>query len=353
MFKKLLNLFNSDKEEEKPKSNTQSQQKTYSHPADDDDDDDEDSDDDDDFDDDDDEDDDDDPMYNFTDPSESKGAHVELDPETLHGKNYTIEEFDAEVERRVQKQIKEEQADGEEPDEYDIKDYKFNHRREVYLQWTGANTEQMIAWENKHSFEQTGVHAFGATAHDENNPLLQPIHGITLQDFAAIAYYLGTGMDMDTMLKALGAEKALWDEANVLWTKRMQEDTTFAVVNLYGKYFQEAEKHPKLSAAKPEVSEKGAETLQRMKEDRHFFIDVQAELNAAYEYGIDGAQQMLDKYGIHVGDMATISAYYTEVDGSNYEQTNHFAILLDKKMKEYADKYAQEQGGNIADDIEF
>ncbi|WP_029903936.1 DUF6620 family protein [Prevotella sp. 10(H)] len=357
MLKKLLALFGIGKEEDdKPAANSYTQPKpTYPQADVDEDDEDEDEDEDnDDIDNDDsDDDDDNDPMYQDSDPSENTGA-TDLDPVTLHGKHYTIEEFDAEVERRVQKQVKEEIADGEEPDEHDIKDYKFEHRRAVYIQWNKASTQQMIDFEALHSFEQTGIHSFSNTPHDENNPLLQPIHGVTLQDYAAIMSKIGTGMDMDTMLKTLGVDKAAWEEASVLWTKRMQEDLTFAVVNLYGKYFKEADDHPKLGASlQPEISETGLTTLERMKADREFFTDVQAEMNAAYEYGIDGAQQAFEKYGVNIGDISKIALHYSEIDGNNMEQMDKWARLLDRKMKEYADKYAAEQGGNIADDIEF
>ena len=345
MLKKLLALFGIGKDEDsKPETNHYSQNRTSSRNDDDDDDDDNDDDDSDD-------DDDDDPMYADRDPSENKGA-TDLDPVTLHGKHYTIEQFDAEVERRVQKQVAEEKADGEDLDENDIKDYKFEHRRSVYVQWNKANTQQMIDWEALNSFEQTGVHAFSNTPHDENNPLLQPIHGVTLQDMAAATAKLGTGMTIEAIINAIGVDKAAWEEASILWTKRMQEDSTFAVVNLYGKYFKEADSHPKLSAiAQPEQSEAGKETLERMKTDREFFIDVQAEMNAAYEYGIDGAQQAFEKHGVNIGDIGKVTMYYAEKDGNNSSQK--WDELLDRKMKEYADKYAAEQGGNIADDIEF
>ena len=188
MLKKLLALFGIGKEEDdnKPKA-SYSQPKPAARPKDDDDDDDDDSDDD--GDDDNDMDDDDDPMYEFPDPSENEGAK-DLDPVTLHGKHYTIEEFDAEVERRIKKQVAEEKADGEDPDEYDLKDYKFNHRRQVYIQWNKANTQQMMDWEALNSFEQTGIHAASNTPHDADNPLLQPIRGGSLQDYSAIAFYL-------------------------------------------------------------------------------------------------------------------------------------------------------------------
>lgn len=68
-----------------------------------------------------------------------------------------------------------------------------------------------------------------------------------------------------------------------------------------------------------------------MNQDPEFFIDVQAEMNTAYEYGIDGAQQALEKYDIHAGDIGQIALFYATQDGNNYEQANRWAILLDKK----------------------
>ncbi len=348
MIKKLLALFGIGKEEEQPRQSSYPQPKPAPRSIID-----EDEDDEDDFDNDD-NDEDDDPMYQGADPSENKGA-VDLDPETLHGKHYTIEEFDAEVERRVQKEIKDDEADGDKPTKHDIDNYRFNHRRDVYVQWNKANTQQMLDFEQLHSFEQLGYHAFGKTEHDENNPLLQPIHGVTLQDFAAASAKIGTGMDINTVIKAVGVDSAAWQEANVLWTKRMQEDTTFAVVNLYGQYFKDADSHPTLGASlqPADLPEEANAMIEKMKADREFFIDIQAEMNTAYEYGIDGAQQALEKYGINVGAISKVAMYYAEQDGNNIEEMTKWGNLLDKKMKEYTEKYAKDQGGNIADDIEF
>ena len=47
----------------------------------------------------------------WADSERGQKAAVELDPNTLHGTNYTVEEFDAEVERIVQKFIKEDEAE--------------------------------------------------------------------------------------------------------------------------------------------------------------------------------------------------------------------------------------------------
>ncbi|MCK0204151.1 hypothetical protein MWN41_14130, partial [Ornithobacterium rhinotracheale] len=42
---------------------------------------------------------------------------------------------------------------------------------------------------------------------DENNPLLQPIHGISLEDYAAAAAKMASGATEDEVAKALGVER--------------------------------------------------------------------------------------------------------------------------------------------------
>jgi hypothetical protein len=92
-----------------------------------------------------------------------------------------------------------------------------------------------------------------------------------------------------------------------------------------------------------DLPEKANAMIEKMKADREFFIDIQAEMNTAYEYGIDGAQQALEKYGINVGAISKVAMYYAEQDGNNIEEMTKWGNLLDKKMKEYTEKYAKDQ----------
>ena len=86
------------------------------------------------------------------------------------------------------------------------------------------------------------------------NPLLEPIHGITLEDYGAACARLGSGLSEDDVAKALGVELPVWQEANLLWPERMKQDATFHIVTLFGQYFGQADQHPTFSGLKASAS---------------------------------------------------------------------------------------------------
>lgn len=342
MLKKLLNLFGIGKEENNTPASFEEVRETAHaivEEDDDDDDDDESEEEEDEW------------------PEEEKGQRVavELDPVTLHGLNYTEAEFDTEVEKRVQAWIKDEQEEGEDVEKVDIDNAYFNFRREVYQEWTGANSNMMLQWEQANSLKYTGYAAYGKTQHDENNPLLEPIHGVTLQDYAAISYYVASGSDFDAMVKQLGIDYAVYQEANTLWAKRMEEDTTMTVVTLFGQYYGTADQHPKLQAVAVELSPKGKETIEKMKSDRFFYEELCGARTAAFEYGLDGSQWIMDNYGVSLGEFQKVSTYHMEQDQKHIliEEQKKYIDYLDKMTEKYKKIFAEQQGGNVADDISF
>ncbi len=191
-----------------------------------------------------------------------------------------------------------------------------------------------------------------------SNPLLEPIHGVSLYDYAVVSAKTVSGADVDDLLKALGIENAIFEEASALWIARMQEDSTFEVVTLYGQYFAEADNHPKLKDFVIELSDAGVANLEKMKSDRYFYEELNAARQAAYAYGYDGAQWIQDNFGIPLGEFQSVSMQWSEVQNeemsdNDYETIRHFIDYQQQKQEEYAKKFAEEQGGNIADDIEF
>lgn len=187
-----------------------------------------------------------------------------------------------------------------------------------------------------------------------NNPLLEPIHGISLYDYAAVCARTANGVSEEDILKALGIECAVYEEASALWITRMQQDSTFEVSGLFGQYFGEADKHPKLSGLKAEVNEEGKTNLEKMKTDQYFFEELNGARQAAYAYGYDGAQWVQDNFGINLADFQTVAMHWNPVYHSgDFEQVQHFMDYRQQKEKEYAGRFAAEQGANIADDVEF
>lgn len=187
-----------------------------------------------------------------------------------------------------------------------------------------------------------------------SNPLLEPVHGVSLYDYAAVCAKTAAGIPEEEIIKALGLEEAVYEEASALWITRMQQDSSFEVATLFGKYFGEADNHPKLSGLQTEISEDGKANLEKMKTDQYFFEELNGARKAAYDYGYDGAQWIQDNFGINLTDFQTVAmqwnpAYHSE----DFDTIKHFLDYRQQKEKEYAARFATEQGGNVADDVEF
>ncbi len=71
---------------------------------------------------------------------------------------------------------------------------------------------------------------------------LNPVEGISLEQWAGINAALAQGANIDDMLKGQGIDKARWDKARAEWEARMARDTTFTVAQIYGNAFQAASK---------------------------------------------------------------------------------------------------------------
>ncbi|MFZ2266892.1 MAG: DUF6620 family protein [Azonexus sp.] len=286
---------------------------------------------------------------------EPAAPEVEFDPETLHGTHYTIEEFDAAVEVKVQAWIAQEAAEGTTLGQKDIDNLYFNFRRDVYCDWTGADSDQMIQWELANSMVHRGTATSGFTKDDPDNPLLQPIHGLSLKDYAAITLKISQGVDVGAICTAMGIEPAIWEEVNVLWCKRMQEDDSFTVQTLFGQYFSEGASHPKLAALQAGGAAGGNANLDRLRSDRYFYEELCGARQAAYEYGLDGAQWILENFAISLGDFQAVAMEHLTLQNQNWnsDDATRYMDYQQEKQKEYAAKFAAEQGGNIADDVSF
>jgi len=280
---------------------------------------------------------------------------VEYDPETLHGTHYDVEDFDAEVTERAEAWIADERESGEDLDEKDIQNIYFNYRREVYTEWNNCDSDQMIRFEHANSLKYTGVQTSGFVKVADGNPFLEPVHGIDLRAYTAMTLKISAGVDYLEVCKAMGIEPAVWEELNTIWPQRMAQDTSFTVTTLFGQYFAENVTLPQLENVNAEISEEGAANLEKIRTDRYFYEELAGARQAAYEYGIDGAQWILENFGINLADFQSAAMQWMTEQNQNWssDDIHHFHDYQQGKQKEYAAKFAAEQGGNIADDVNF
>ncbi|MBZ4192641.1 hypothetical protein K7B07_27280 [Niabella sp. 3A5MI-3] len=194
---------------------------------------------------------------------------------------------------------------------------------------------------------------------EDGNALYDPIHGVSLYDYAALAHAMAKGIPEETVLRTFGIEKPVWDEVNLLWPERMKQDPTYGIMTKYGEYFAAADQHPKLSKLKPEaapaVAGSSGDNLEKLKTDRYFYEELCGARTAAYEYGLDGAQWILENYGINLSDFQAVAMDWMTAQNQTFNMTDvqHYMDYQLQKQKEYSEKFAAEQGGNIADDVEF
>lgn len=191
-------------------------------------------------------------------------------------------------------------------------------------------------------------HDIATQANPKDNPLLAPIHGISLYDYAAGSSQRGAGIPETEIFKALGVEKPQWDEADIIWQQRMQEDNEMTVMTLFSQYFGQIEQHPKLGSLKKESNGVANANMERAKTDEKFFYELVGARDAAMECGMDGGQWMLDTYGIDITEFQSQAMIWMR--SGNYASMIYYQML---KKDEYLAKFQKEMGGSIADDIEF
>ncbi|MCX2473653.1 hypothetical protein OQZ33_04840 [Pedobacter sp. MC2016-05] len=91
-----------------------------------------------------------------------------------------------------------------------------------------------------------------------------------------------------------------------------------------------------------------------MKTDRYFYEELNGARQAAYEYGVDGALWIEEKFGINLGDFQAVAMQWMPITNDEpFETLDLFNKYREEKQKEYAEIFAAEQGGNLADDVEF
>lgn len=286
-----------------------------------------------------------------------------FDSVTLHGTHYTPEQFDAEVEKRTQAWIAKEESDfknnkpGVSANDFDangkmkqalVDNIYWDYRRELYKEWNQCDGDQYIRFENNERKQQMQKNA-------SDNPLLAPVHGISLYDYTAMCLKISSGVDYIEVCKAMGIEPVIWEELNTIWPQRMAEDTTYTVTTLFGQYYAEPATNPKLEGVNAVVSEEGKANLEKMKTDQYFYEELVGARQAAYEYGMDGAQWILENYGINLADFQSVAMQNMENRNANWNSSEitHYHNYREEKQKEYASKFAAEQGGNVADDVEY
>jgi len=72
------------------------------------------------------------------------------------------------------------------------------------------------------------------------NPLLEPVEGITLDQWAQANAKLASGGTTDEVIKGLSIDAPKWDRVNNEWLTRMSNDTSFTIATKYSAAFNQS-----------------------------------------------------------------------------------------------------------------
>jgi hypothetical protein len=185
----------------------------------------------------------------------------------------------------------------------------------------------------------------GHIAAAKSGGLLDPVKGITMEDWAGGNAKLAAGTDLATVLKVLKIEKPVWDEVSAEWMARMSRDTTFAISTVYGAAFTNPNIGKFASAAPAAAPAPAGGGVQKVMNDFDLYIKIMSHQSAGAAQGQD-AQAILKKYGLTVADWSNVGAHW----GGKMMTDFTLAQKMGELMAKYGAEFAKPGAG---DDISF
>jgi hypothetical protein len=178
------------------------------------------------------------------------------------------------------------------------------------------------------------------------NPILDPVEGITLDQWAAVNAKLASGTSTDDAIKTIGCDAPKWDRVNAEWLTRMRNDTTFTISQKYSAAFNTNASGNLGSGAQVSATGTGA-TGESFPFEK--YIECMVAQDVLGKQGRD-AQDVLKDFGLTVADYSNISAYWSGKMMSDFSLASRM-MQLDA---EYRHKYnSMTAGQSNNEDIKF
>ncbi len=185
----------------------------------------------------------------------------------------------------------------------------------------------------------------GHVAVAKTGGLLDPVEGITIEDWAAANAKIVSGMELSAVLNVLKLEKPVWDAVSAEWNGRMSRDTTFAIATTYGAAFTNSNIGKFAATANAAPAAGGGVGLQKTLADFEEYVKIMCHQSAAAGQGID-AVSVLKKYGLTITDWSTIGMHW----GGKISSGMSLAMRMGDLMAKYGAQFASP---GASSDIDF
>ena len=140
---------------------------------------------------------------------------------------------------------------------------------------------------------------------------LDPVEGVTLEQWAHVQAALAGGGNIDQLIARARMDRPKWDRVSAVWMQRMSTDTTFAITTAYGNAFAAASQgqygaHAAQAAAAGVGGKLGAEPISLER-----FVEIQEAMGAAARRGYD-ANAVLAQFGMSALDWSNAGMFWSK-----------------------------------------
>jgi hypothetical protein len=154
--------------------------------------------------------------------------------------------------------------------------------------------------------------------------ILEPVEGVTLEDWAAANAKMTSGTTQDEICKLLGIDAPKWDRVNNEWLTRMKNDTSFTISRKYAAAFNQS--------ASGNLGKGAASAGESISFEK--YIEAMVAQDVLGKQGRD-AQDVLKDFGMTVADYSNVSSYWSGKMMSDFS----LAMKMNTLMNEYKAKY--------------
>lgn len=154
--------------------------------------------------------------------------------------------------------------------------------------------------------------------------LLEPVEGVTLEDWAAANAKMTSGTTKEEICGLLGVDAPKWDRVNEEWLARMKNDTSFTISTKYAAAFNQS--------ASGNLGKGGAAAGQAISFEK--YVEAMVAQDVLGKQGRD-AQDVLKDFGMTVADYSNVSSHWSGKMMSDFS----LAMKMQTLMNEYKAKY--------------
>ena len=170
---------------------------------------------------------------------------------------------------------------------------------------------------------------------------LDPVEGVSLEQWAAAQAAISQGGSAEEQCNALGVDMPAWDRISAEWNARMSRDTTATIATVYGNAFAGAGQG-QFGASSSALANSHVQMGQAPASEAPFpmarWIEVQEAMNAATARGED-PNAVLAGFGMNAGEWGPAAGWWGMKLASEPQTYMHDYNRLTEK---YREKYATE-----------